>query len=290
MRAGTRGATETERERWTTVWTDPWRAARPCASTVSAARPSRCSGWPGPWSARVASSARRFCPATAPAPRTGTAPASTTGPGPWSVSTTGWPGWRSGFSSAGCPWAGCWPCTWAVVRRPAAIAALAAPVFLYRFYPLEMSDWRLPFLPLLRRVRPLWPTAPGGAESRRIAPWQGYEGVIGRGALAGVMDGMRRVRARLGAVTAPLLAVHCPHDATVPLSSSMTIVAGVPPGAAPGASAHCRAGHQPPPADHSPRHPGPGGAAGAGVLRLRAGACARRRRGALSAGAVGGAP
>jgi len=113
------------------------------------------------------------------------------------------------------------------VRRPAAIAALAAPVFLYRFYPLELTDWRLPLLPLFRRVRPLWPTAPGGAESRRIAPWQGYEGVIALGALAGLMDGMRRVRARLGEVTAPLLALHSPGDVTVPLSSSMTIMAGV---------------------------------------------------------------
>ncbi len=114
-----------------------------------------------------------------------------------------------------------------VVRRPAAVVALAAPVYLYRFLPLEVRDWRLPFLPLLRRVRPLWPTAPGGAESRRIAPWRGYEGVVALGALAGLMDGMRRVRARLGAITAPLLALHCPDDATVPLSSSMTIVAGV---------------------------------------------------------------
>ncbi len=110
------------------------------------------------------------------------------------------------------------------VRRPAAIAALAAPVYLYRYYPLEIIDWRLPFLPLLRHFRPLWRVAPPAGDSRVIAPWKGYEGVVALNALTELMRGMRAVRARLGEIRSPLLALHSPGDRTAPFSSSQEIV------------------------------------------------------------------
>lgn len=112
-----------------------------------------------------------------------------------------------------------------IVREPAAVAAVAAPVYLYRFLPLEVNDWRLPFLPLLRHVRPLWPVPPASEASRRTAPWRGYEGVVALNALASLMGGMRSVRRRLGELHAPLLTLHSPLDRTVPLSSSYTILA-----------------------------------------------------------------
>lgn len=113
------------------------------------------------------------------------------------------------------------------VRKPAAVAAVAAPVYLYRFVPLEVSDWRLPFLPLLRGVRPLWPVPPASPESRRTAPWKGYEGVVALNALSSLMDGMRSTRSKLHRLTAPIMTIHSPRDRTVPMSSSYTILAEV---------------------------------------------------------------
>ncbi|WP_461209516.1 alpha/beta hydrolase [Desulfocurvus sp. DL9XJH121] len=111
----------------------------------------------------------------------------------------------------------------AQARDPACVATLAAPVYLYRFLPPEATDWRLPLVGLIKRVRPLWPGGPANPESRRIAPWKGYEGVTSLPALHSFLRGMARVRRGLPRVSAPLLAVHTTGDATVPASNARFI-------------------------------------------------------------------
>ena len=115
----------------------------------------------------------------------------------------------------------------AQVRAPACVVTLAAPLYLYRFFPPEATDWRLPFVALLKYLRPLWPTSAPRSESRRIAPWQGYEGVTCLPPLHSFLKGMRGVTRRLSEVTAPLLAVHAHGDRTVPESNAQAMVRGI---------------------------------------------------------------
>jgi len=108
--------------------------------------------------------------------------------------------------------------------RPAAVVTIAAPVFLYRFWPPAATDWRVPLLSLLRRWRSVWPSPPPKAASRRIAPWQGYETGTGLHALAELEKGLRVVRRGLGKITAPLLAIHAVGDTKVPVENLWEIV------------------------------------------------------------------
>ena len=110
-------------------------------------------------------------------------------------------------------------------RRPAGIATLAAPVFLFRLFPYAAADWRLPFLPLLRWVRPFWPSAPRSEASRRRMPWQGYESCVSLAALASFLRGLREVRRGLPLVEAPLLVVHAERDRTSPPANAREIAA-----------------------------------------------------------------
>lgn len=112
-------------------------------------------------------------------------------------------------------------------RRPDAVMTIAAPVFLHRFFPWATADWRLPLLPLLRLFRPVWPAKARSEESRRIAPWEGYEEGIALGPLASFMRGLKRVRRDLHKVEAPLLALHCPEDATAPAANAEEILGKV---------------------------------------------------------------
>ncbi|MBU1004152.1 MAG: alpha/beta fold hydrolase [Proteobacteria bacterium] len=114
-----------------------------------------------------------------------------------------------------------------IARRPAGIVSIAAPVHLYRFWPPEFPDWRMPLVPLLKRIRPLWPTDAPNPEARRIAPWKGYEDYVSLEALDSFLDGMHHVKKRLPELEAPLLCLHSPGDRTVPLSSSFAIMSGV---------------------------------------------------------------
>ncbi len=107
-------------------------------------------------------------------------------------------------------------CLELALRRPVAgLACLATPLRLYRLAPWTGKDPLLPFVPLLRRFRPIWPVARKSEESRRIAPWQGCEGAMPLNALHSLMQGLAGLRPRLGQITAPLLAVHCPTDRSV---------------------------------------------------------------------------
>ena len=111
----------------------------------------------------------------------------------------------------------------AAKHAPAGVATLASPVFLFRLFPYAAADWRLPLLPLLRHVRPLWPSAPRSAASRERMPWQGYEEAVSLHALASFMAGLREVRRNLGAVRAPLLVAHAERDRTSPPANAREI-------------------------------------------------------------------
>jgi len=113
-------------------------------------------------------------------------------------------------------------------RQPlAGVVTIASPVYLYRFLPPSCADWRIPFTAFLRRLRPVWPTSPGRAESRAIAPWRGYEGAIALEPLYSLMRGLRGLRRGLAQVTAPLLAMHARRDRQVPADNLWEIVRGV---------------------------------------------------------------
>jgi len=109
-------------------------------------------------------------------------------------------------------------------HSPAGVAVFAAAVYLYRFFPFEASDWRLPLTPVLRKIRPIWPKKPGSGKSRAIAPWQGYEQAVALNPLYSMIQGLKQVRRDLGKIKAPLLAVHSPLDSYVPFANAWEIV------------------------------------------------------------------
>jgi carboxylesterase len=110
---------------------------------------------------------------------------------------------------------------------PAGVVTIASPVFLYRFLPMEATDWRLPLTGLLKKFRPIWPSAPKKPESRIIAPWQGYEEAVALEPLHSFLLGLREVRRNLGRITAPLLSIHSPLDRYVPFGNLWEITRGV---------------------------------------------------------------
>ncbi len=110
------------------------------------------------------------------------------------------------------------------LRRPmAGLACLAAPLRLYGLVPWRGKSPLLPFVSLLRHLRPLWPSARKGEASRAIAPWRGYEGVMPLNAVHSLMRGLAGLRRRLGEMTVPLLVVHCATDRSVDVRNAFEI-------------------------------------------------------------------
>jgi carboxylesterase len=107
---------------------------------------------------------------------------------------------------------------------PAALVTIAAPVFLYRLFPFSGADWRLPFVPLVRHLRPVWQTARPSPEALEIAPCRSYKGVQNLHCLHSFMRGLKAIRRDLGSVRAPLLAIHCPTDKVSPVENAFEIV------------------------------------------------------------------
>lgn len=109
----------------------------------------------------------------------------------------------------------------------AGLVAVGAPVFLYRFFPPMAVDWRLPLVGLLKHVRPFWNTSVTSAESRRIAPWEGYDGVQALRPLHSFLKGITSVRKKIERVSCPLLLLHSPKDRLCPVESSYEILSRV---------------------------------------------------------------
>lgn len=108
--------------------------------------------------------------------------------------------------------------------EPVGVVLLSTPVFLYSFHPWAMRSPLMPFLGLLRKLRPLWKTGPGNPRSREIAPWRGYEGAVPLESLHSFNVGLRQVRRDLPKVRAPLLVVHAKGDRNVSVANAWEIV------------------------------------------------------------------
>lgn len=109
----------------------------------------------------------------------------------------------------------------------AGVVTLAAPVYLYRFFPPEAADWRLPLVGLLKYLRPRWPKATDDPVARQIAPWGGYTGVRLLPQLHSFIQGLEPIEEKLGEITEPLLILHAVSDEVVPASNALTIASGV---------------------------------------------------------------
>lgn len=97
----------------------------------------------------------------------------------------------------------------------AGVLSLAAPVYIYRFFPWQVQDMRLLALPLLAKLCTVLPAKAGRPESRAIAPWQGYEGVSCPRQLLSLSRGVAETRRLLPKVTAPLRIIHDRRDRLV---------------------------------------------------------------------------
>ena len=109
----------------------------------------------------------------------------------------------------------------------AGVVTLAAPIYLYRFFPPEAADWRLPLVGLLKYLRPRWPKAPEDPLARQIAPWGGYTGVRLLPQLHSFIQGLDHIGQGLGEITEPLLILHASSDEVVLESNALTIAHGV---------------------------------------------------------------
>jgi len=107
---------------------------------------------------------------------------------------------------------------------PVGIVTMAAPVYLNRWFPPEVRDWRLPFVGLLRCVMPTIRTRLPSEKSRAIAPWKGLEGVMCLEPLHSLILGLREIRGNLAKVRAPILVLHAPGDRIVPAGNAWEIV------------------------------------------------------------------
>lgn len=109
----------------------------------------------------------------------------------------------------------------------AGVVTLAAPVYLYRFFPPEAADWRLPLVGILKHIRPRWPKAPEDPEARQIAPWGGYSGVRLLPQLHSFIRGIDVIGRDLGRITEPILILHAREDEVVPTGNALIIAEGV---------------------------------------------------------------
>ncbi len=109
---------------------------------------------------------------------------------------------------------------------PAALVSIAAPIHVYRIIPWEMKDWRLPFVRIMRFVRPVWPGAARSELQQDIAPWNGYTATA-LPQLWSLMKGARIVGSQLADIRCPVLVVHAVTDKTVPVSNAWRILSSV---------------------------------------------------------------
>lgn len=112
-------------------------------------------------------------------------------------------------------------------RSPFALVTLAAPVFPTYAWPMQLRDWGLLFLPFIRLFKKEVPLRPWRPESRKIAPWRGYEGVAYPAQIYSMFKGFNNVRGGLGAISCPILLIHDMQDRVVNSANSLAIVAGI---------------------------------------------------------------
>ncbi len=109
----------------------------------------------------------------------------------------------------------------------AGAATLATPVFVFRLIPWQVRDWRLLALSLFAKYRPTLPGKITKPESRAIAPWRGYEGVLCPPQLLSLKRGTDATRHELPKITAPLLIMHDRRDRLTYPDNAWEIARGV---------------------------------------------------------------
>lgn len=114
-------------------------------------------------------------------------------------------------------------------EEPTALVTIAAPVFLNSLRDWVFQDWRL----YIARTIALFTPAFGmdifsGKEEENDGDelWIGYKGSFVRPGLS-IVHALKHIRANLGAITTPLMALHDRNDRTVPYKNLAVITQGV---------------------------------------------------------------
>lgn len=107
-----------------------------------------------------------------------------------------------------------------IVRKPCAIVTIAAPVFMYSIFPPIYTDWRMPFVGLIKHIRPTWPKICRSDAAIEIAPYKGYDGDYLLSQVHSLIRGACAVKWRLAKVTAPILIFHAKRDGVVPVENA----------------------------------------------------------------------
>ncbi len=111
----------------------------------------------------------------------------------------------------------------AAQRNALAVAALAPPIRTHSFLPWHMPDWRLPFMGVVRHIKPILKTEPRSEHARRVAPWEGYEGAMPLTSLHSFKRGLTLMRGSLRFVTAPVFLMASRRDLFSPVRGALEI-------------------------------------------------------------------
>lgn len=109
----------------------------------------------------------------------------------------------------------------------AGVATIAAPVFLCRIYPYFSPDPMLFLSGMIRHVCSCVSFAKTNSESRRIAPWQGYEGTHYVELLHSFKCGAIRTRRGLHSITSPVMVLQSLRDQVVHPDNAWEILSKV---------------------------------------------------------------
>lgn len=115
----------------------------------------------------------------------------------------------------------------AELYSPKAVITLAAPVLPPPGWPQQMRDWALMFLPLIRLFKKELALRPWKPEAKKIAPWQGYEGVAHPPQLYSMFRGFKKTRKDLAKIDCPALVMHDLRDRVVTSINALAIASGI---------------------------------------------------------------
>lgn len=105
----------------------------------------------------------------------------------------------------------------------AGVVPLAAPLYLYSYFPWQMKDWRIPFTPIVKHIKPIFSLGKRDDEHTQTAPWVGYDEFVSMQQLHELMKGVKKVRNEVSAITAPIIVIQAPTDKSVPLGNVFLI-------------------------------------------------------------------
>ncbi len=113
-------------------------------------------------------------------------------------------------------------------RYPVAgLVTIASPVYLYKIFPFEGCSFLLPFISILRFIKPIVKLPPQPASSKEIAPYKGYEGHCALGPLYSFIKALKNIRYNLPLISCPILVLHSPQDKIVPVNNAWEIITKV---------------------------------------------------------------